>query len=63
MHCTDTHRDRPDSLYDPNGVDQPAEFDAFVAADARRRQQDATSQPRTATTDSAPSESQRRPRQ
>jgi len=61
VHCTDTHRDRPDSLYDPNGVDQPAEFDMFVAADARRRQQDATSRSRMATTSSRPPESSTAP--
>jgi hypothetical protein len=56
VHCTDSHRDRPDSLYDPKGVDQPAEFDTFVAADAKRRQQDATSQPRISATSSEAAE-------
>jgi len=55
VHCTDAHRDRPDSLYEPDGVDQPAEFDVFIAADARRRQAAAT-QPRTVPSDSAPYE-------
>jgi hypothetical protein len=55
VHCTDAHRDRPDSLYDANGVDRPAEFDEFIADDARRRQ-GAASQPRIIPTNSAPAE-------
>jgi len=56
VHCTDNHRDRPDSLYDSSGVDQPTEFDDFVVADSRRRQDAATQARPTVATDSTSAE-------
>lgn len=37
VHCTDTHRDRPAALYAEHGVDDPAAYAAYTAADVEAR--------------------------
>jgi hypothetical protein len=39
VHCTDTHRERPDSLYAQSGVDDPAAYQAFTESDVQGRRE------------------------
>ena len=39
VHCTDTHRERPESLYAEAGVDDPAAFADFTANDVQGRRE------------------------
>ena len=41
VHCTDTHRERPESLYAEAGVDDSAAFADFTAADVQGRREEA----------------------